>query len=57
MLGVGIDHLTRPVQQLSLLDSSYEKENRLLEAVDDLQRRYGDKIIHRGTEIQSNNGW
>ena len=56
LLGVGVDHLTQPVQQLSLLDGSYEKENRLLEAVDDLHRRYGDKIIHRGTEIQSKNG-
>lgn len=57
LLGVGVSQLTLPVRQLSLLDKSSKKENQLLEAVDDLHRKYGNKIIRRGIEFQSRNNW
>ncbi|HVN55519.1 MAG TPA: DNA polymerase IV [Anaerolineaceae bacterium] len=48
LLGVGVSGLHPQLRQLSLWDSSIEKEHRLLEALDELRRRYGDGAIQRG---------
>jgi DNA polymerase-4 len=50
LLGVGVSHLGPPSRQLSLLDATPEKNRKLLEAVDKLKDKYGDKIVKRGSE-------
>lgn len=48
LIGVGVTHLGPPVQQLGLFDQESEKARRLQQALDELQARYGRKIIERG---------
>ena len=52
LIGVGVSQITQYFQQLSLLDKSYEKERKLLEAVDDLHHRFGQNVIYRGSAEQ-----
>jgi DNA polymerase-4 len=47
LLGVGVSGLSACVRQLSLWDTPGEKERRLLEALDELQKKFGKEIIHR----------
>ena len=49
LIGVGVSKLDSNIHQLSLLNKDFEKEKKLLEAVDGLQKRYGKKIIHQGS--------
>ncbi len=48
LLGVGASNLSECAHQLSLWDTSSEKEHRLLEALDELRERYGKKVVRRG---------
>jgi len=48
LLGVGVSGLTTQARQLALWDSGADKERRLLEALDTLRARFGDKIVRRG---------
>lgn len=48
LLGVGVSGLDTHIQQLSLWDSGTDKERRLLEALDALRARYGEKVVRRG---------
>jgi DNA polymerase IV len=48
LLGVGVSGLGPPVRQLSLLDAAPEKNRKLLDAVDKLRDKYGDKVVKRG---------
>jgi len=48
LLGVGVSQLCDAVHQLALFDHQNEKEKRLLDAVDQLHQKYGDKAIQRG---------
>lgn len=48
LLGVGVSQLCEAFQQLSLFENQHEKEKRLLDAVDQLHQKYGDKVIQRG---------
>ncbi|NMC30037.1 MAG: DNA polymerase IV [Pelolinea sp.] len=48
LLGVAVATLTTTVQQLSILDTHYQKEDHLLQAMDDIKERYGKKMISRG---------
>lgn len=50
LIGVGIGKLDTTKQQLSLLMNNYEKEQRLLKAVDTLQEKFGTNIIKKGME-------
>lgn len=49
LIGVGVSHLLEEPGQLSLWDTVDEKERRLLIAMDELQQRYGKKVVRRGT--------
>jgi DNA polymerase-4 len=49
LIGVGVSKLEEDVYQLSLFNKNYEKERRLLEAIDDLSERYGKEIIRKGS--------
>jgi DNA polymerase-4 len=48
LIGVGVSGLGAPVRQLSLWDSGTEKSRKLQEVVDQLQEKYGRKVIHKG---------
>jgi DNA polymerase-4 len=48
LIGVGVSGLGPPARQLSFWDSDWEKEKRLLEAVDRLKTRFGEKAVQRG---------
>jgi len=56
LIGVGVSGFEKPVQQLSLWDSTPEKQKqqektrRLQNAVDALHDKYGGKILKRGTK-------
>jgi DNA polymerase-4 len=51
LIGVGTSQLSADPIQLNFLDTSANKEDRLLRSVDDLKQRFGDKIVYRGYEI------
>ena len=48
LIGVGVSKLESDIFQLSLFDKDFQKERSLLEAVDDLQERFGSNVIHKG---------
>lgn len=52
LVGVGVAGLVSAQRQLSLWDTSLEKEHKLLEAIDVLRERYGDRIIQRAEQIK-----
>jgi DNA polymerase-4 len=52
LVGVGVSGLAPAQRQLSLWDAGLEKEHKLLEAIDDLRERYGEKIIQRAEEMK-----
>ena len=49
LIGVGVSKLESDIHQLFLFDRDFEKEKMLLEAMDDLQERYGEGIIYKGS--------
>jgi len=49
LIGVGVSKLESDIHQLSLFNKNFEKEKMLLEAMDDLQERFGKEIIHKGS--------
>jgi DNA polymerase-4 len=48
LIGVGVSGFKPPLRQLELWDGGNEKMRKLQKAVDDLQEKYGRKIIQRG---------
>ena len=48
LLGVAAANLSTTLQQLSILDTRYQKEDQLLQAMDDIKKRFGKKMIKRG---------
>jgi DNA polymerase-4 len=52
LVGVGVSSLIPAQRQLSLWDGGLEKEHKLLEAIDNLRERYGEKIIQRAEEMK-----
>lgn len=57
LIGVGVSQLTGYFQQLSLFDHKNEKEQRLLQAVDELHQKFGEKVIHRGSITKKFRNW
>lgn len=57
LLGVGVSQLCDDFQQLSLFEHQNEKEKRLLDVVDQLHQKYGDKSIQRGIRKTSFHDW
>ncbi len=51
LLGVGVTHFSKLQRQLTLWDSSSEKDEKLLTAVDGLRERFGKNSIIRGSEL------
>jgi len=49
LVGVGVSKLESDIHQPSLFNKDFEKEKMLLEAIDDLQERFGKEIIHKGS--------
>lgn len=49
LIGVGVSKLESDIHQLSLFNKDFEKEKMLLEAIDDLQERFGKEIIRKGS--------
>jgi len=54
LIGVGVSKLESDFHQLSLLDKNFEKEKMLLEAMDDLQERFGKRVIYKGSGRKNN---
>ncbi len=52
LLGVGAARLGLPQRQLSFWDLGSEKEHRLLEALDDLRERYGEKVVFKAADLK-----
>ena len=48
LLGVGVSGLTEPARQLGLFDGDTERQRRLQGALDELQSKYGEKLIRKG---------
>jgi len=48
LIGVGVSGLGKPIRQLELWETGSIKGRRLQEALDELQEKYGDKVIKRG---------
>src|SRR5688572_22457044 len=48
LIGVGVSGLGAPIRQLGLWDMDNEKARRLQDAVDTLQEKYGNNVIHKG---------
>lgn len=48
LIGVGVSGLTEPARQLGLFDGEAERQRRLQGALDELQSKYGDKLIRKG---------
>ena len=51
LIGVGVTNLTNEVQQLSLFNDLYQRESKLLNAIDELQERFGEKSIRKGIDL------
>jgi len=48
LIGVGVSGFKPPLRQLGLWDGESEKQRKLQEALDELQEKYGRKIIQKG---------
>jgi DNA polymerase-4 len=48
LIGVGVSGLGQPMRQLGLWDMGSEKDRKLQEMLDDLQKKYGKRVIKRG---------
>jgi DNA polymerase-4 len=53
LLGVGVSELGPPVRQLSLWDSSWDQDERLLKALDDIRNRYGTGAVKKAGYMRS----
>ena len=56
LIGVGVSNLGPPVHQLYLWGNEHQKEADLLNAVDDLRKRYGRGIIKRAQTLSNHEG-
>ncbi|MDP2965009.1 MAG: DNA polymerase IV [Pelolinea sp.] len=57
LIGVGVTHLTTEIQQLSLFSNSFQREKKLLNAIDELRERFGEKSIRKGIDPKSFRYW
>ncbi len=48
LIGVGVSGFKPPLRQLGLWDADSEKRRKLQDAVDELQKKFGKKVISRG---------
>jgi DNA polymerase-4 len=52
LLGVGVSDLGPPIRQLTLFDRSWEKDGKLLKAIDEIRSRYGSSALLRGDTLK-----
>jgi DNA polymerase-4 len=52
LIGVGVAGLTRGMRQLSLFDRSWQADERLLEAVDEIRHKYGRNALRRAVQLE-----
>lgn len=52
LIGVGVSNLGQPAHQLGLWDDDYQKESKLIDAVDQLREKFGKDIIKRGDQVK-----
>lgn len=48
LIGVGVSGLESPLQQIGLWDRDWKKDEKLREAIEDLQKRFGDDALSQG---------
>jgi DNA polymerase-4 len=48
LLGVGVANLTPPVRQLEMFDRTWEKDERLMLAIDAIREKYGPQAVRKG---------
>jgi DNA polymerase-4 len=53
LLGVGVSDLGPKVRQLSLFDRTWDQDDRLLKAIDDIRSRYGHDALMRARTLTS----
>ncbi len=53
LIGVGVSGLGPPVHQLYLWEDDYQKEAKLVNAVDELRERFGRDIIQRADKLKN----
>jgi DNA polymerase-4 len=52
LIGVGVSNLGQPAHQLSLWNDDYQKDTKLIHAVDELRERFGKDIIKRANQVK-----
>ena len=52
LLGVGISDLGPPIRQLGLFEDTWMENERLLQAVDEIRRRYGSRALRRAGDLR-----
>lgn len=52
LIGVGVSHLGPPIRQMQLWGQENEKHRKLQTVLDELQEKYGKKIIDRGPRTE-----
>jgi len=52
LIGVGVSGLGPPLRQLLLWDQNIEESRELQKVLDELQKRFGENIIQRGSKIR-----
>ncbi|KPK89690.1 MAG: hypothetical protein AMJ88_17225 [Anaerolineae bacterium SM23_ 63] len=55
LLGVGVSDLGPPIRQLTLFNQSWEKDGKLLKAIDEIRSRYGSSALLRGGTLKRKN--
>ena len=53
LIGVGVTNLGPPIHQLGLWSDDHQKKARLVNAMDDLRKRFGVDIIQRADRLQN----
>jgi DNA polymerase-4 len=51
LIGVGVSGLTNEARQMSLWDQAGERDEQLQQTLDELRVRYGEKVIHRASDL------
>ncbi len=51
LIGVGASNLGQPAHQLSLWDDDYQKEVKLIGAVDELREKFGKDVVKHGNQL------
>jgi DNA polymerase-4 len=52
LLGVGVSGLGPSVRQLDLFDRAWERDERLLQAIDAIRARYGERSLRRASSLR-----